>query len=48
MADYWCKCKNCKYADPTEKSNGYKWWCEEYRDYNDPDEARECKRYKER
>lgn len=47
MADYYCKCKNCKNADPSER-NGYKWYCESYGTYEDPDEVRECKRYQER
>ena len=45
--DYYCKCKDCKYADPTEKS-GYKWYCEYYKSYEDPDEVRECKYHKKR
>ena len=47
MGDYYCKCKKCKYVDPTER-DGYKWYCEWYRSYEDPDEVRECKRYQER
>ena len=27
--DYYCKCKDCNYIDPSEKS-GYKWYCEYY------------------
>jgi len=45
--DYWCKCKDCKYVDPTEKK-GCKWWCDYYHIYVDPDEIQECKAYKER
>ncbi len=45
MTDYYCKCKGCKYADPTERS-GYKWYCTEYRTYEDPDKIRECRRFK--
>ena len=41
------KCKKCQYADPTEKS-GYKWYCEWYKTYEDPDEVKECKQFKER
>ena len=44
--DYRCKCEKCKYVDPSEKS-GYKWWCEYYKQYVDPDETRECKNYKQ-
>ena len=46
MSDYYCKCKNCAYIDPTERS-GYKWYCESYGSYEDPDKVRECRRYKE-
>lgn len=46
MSDYYCKCKTCANIDPTEKS-GYKWYCTEYRSYEDPDIVRECKRYRE-
>ena len=45
--DYYCKCKGCKYIDPTERDK-YKWWCEYYKSYEDPDEVKECKHYKER
>lgn len=45
--DYYCKCKNCKYVDPTERK-GYKWYCSSYGSYEDPDKIRECKRYKEK
>ncbi len=45
MADDYCKCKGCKYADPTEKK-GYKWYCECYKTYEDPDKIRECKSFK--
>ena len=27
MADKYCKCKACKYTDPTERDKGYKWYC---------------------
>ena len=27
--DYYCKCKDCKHIDPSEKS-GYKWYSEYY------------------
>lgn len=45
--DYWCKCKNCKYVDPTVRDS-YRWWCEWYHQYVDPDEVRECRNHKER
>ncbi|MBM6825938.1 CFI-box-CTERM domain-containing protein [Mordavella massiliensis] len=45
--DYCCKCKDCEYIDPTEK-NGYKWYCTYRRTYEDPDEIKECRYYKER
>ena len=45
--DYYCKCKNCKECDPTER-DGYKWYCEWYKIYVDPDEVTECKNYRER
>lgn len=41
MADYYCKCKGCKYIDPNSRS-GYKWYCSYYRSYEDPDKLREC------
>ncbi|NLW70278.1 MAG: hypothetical protein GX061_04275 [Eubacteriaceae bacterium] len=46
MADDYCKCKGCKYADPTQRESGYKWYCEAYRTFEDPDKIRECKKYK--
>ena len=46
MADYYCKCKACKYADPTVRDK-YKWYCTEYKTYEDPDIVRECRRFKE-
>jgi hypothetical protein len=46
MDDY-CKCKDCEYIDPTEKS-GYKWYCTYYNTYEDPDKVQECRYYKER
>ncbi len=45
--DYYCKCKNCKYIDPSER-DGYKWYCEIYNRYEDPDEVQECRDYRER
>lgn len=45
--DDWCKCKNCKYVDPSERRS-YKWYCEYYETYEDPDEVKECKYFKER
>ncbi len=44
--DYYCKCKKCKYIDPTER-DGYKWHCDYYNRYEDPDEIKECKYYSE-
>ena len=44
MADNYCKCRDCKNIDPTERS-GYKWYCTEYHSYEDPDTIRECRRY---
>ena len=35
--EYYCKCKKCKYIDPTETSG-----------YKDPDEVKECRHYCER
>ena len=46
MAEYG-KCSKCKYCDPTECS-GYKWYCEWYRTYEDPDVIRECEHFRER
>ncbi|MBR3166817.1 MAG: hypothetical protein IKF16_11680 [Lachnospiraceae bacterium] len=43
----WGKCKKCRYADPTERS-GYKWLCEWYRSYEDPDEVRDCPHFDNR
>ncbi len=43
--DYRCKCEKRKYVDPSER-NGYKWYCEFFRWYVDPDEAHECKHFK--
>lgn len=44
--DYSCKCKKCKYIDPTER-NGYKWYCTYHGTYEDPDAVQECKDYRE-
>lgn len=44
--DYACKCKKCKYIDPTERS-GYKWYCTYHGTYEDPDAVQECKDYRE-
>lgn len=46
MAEYYCKCRKCEYIDPTE-TNGYKWYCTYYKTYEDPDEIKECRYYKE-
>ena len=45
--EYYCKWEKCKYIDPTETS-GYKWYCEYYKTYEDPDEVKECRHYCER
>lgn len=45
--DYYCKCKDCEYIDPTEKY-GYKWYCTYRKTYEDPDEVKECRYYKQR
>lgn len=45
--DYYCKCKDCEEIDPTVRS-GYKWHCQEYRTFEDPDEVKERKRFRER
>ncbi len=44
MSDDYCKCKNCKYADPSTREPGksWKWHCDWYSTYEDPDEVREC------
>ena len=44
--DYYCKCKDCKYIDPSERDKGYKWYCEYYGRYEDPDKLQECKNFK--
>ncbi|MCR5185944.1 MAG: hypothetical protein K6D97_02360 [Clostridia bacterium] len=44
MFDNYCKCKGCKYIDPTEKK-GYKWYCTYYKTYEDPDKVHECSKY---
>lgn len=50
MSDYYCKCKDCKYCDPTKREPGksWKWYCEWYGTYEDADKVKECKHYKER
>ena len=47
MSENYGKCKYCKWCDPTER-NGYKWFCERYGTYEDPDEVRDCNNYDER
>ena len=42
--DYYCKCKKCEEIDPTER-DGYKWYCQFRKTYEDPDEVKECKYY---
>lgn len=44
--DYYCKCKKCEEIDPTER-DGYKWYCQFRGTYEDPDEVKECKYYRE-
>ncbi len=39
-----CKCRYCKYCNSSE-CDGYKWYCEFYRTYVDPDELTECDNY---
>ncbi len=42
-----CRCKYCRYIDPTETTcYGKKWYCTEYGTYEWPDEVRECNRFK--
>lgn len=45
--DYYCKCKDCCWVDPTTRS-GYKWYCESFGCFVDPDVVRECKRHRAR
>ena len=45
MANYG-RCRDCEYCDSKE-CNGYKWYCEWYRTYEDPDIIRDCPHYKE-
>ena len=45
MSDY-CQCKNCKYLDTGER-DGYKYYCEWYKTYEDADEVKECQHYRE-
>lgn len=46
MNDDWCKCKGCIYIDPNSK-NGGKWWCEYYKDWEEPNEPKECEHFKD-
>ncbi len=46
MENY-CKCKNCRYSDPTERK-GHCWYCDWYGTYEDPDEVKECDHYTDR
>ena len=41
------KCKGCRWSDPTERC-GYKWYCERYGTYEDPDEVKDCDSYRDR
>lgn len=46
MSDY-CKCKDCKYCDPSETTSyGEKTYCDYYHTYEYPNEVRECKAYR--
>lgn len=47
--DYWCRCRDCEYIDPTE-TKGYKWHCTfpSYKTYEDPDELKKCIYFKKR
>ena len=45
--DYYCKCKDCEYIDPTEKY-GYKWYCTYRKTYEDPEKVQECRYFKKR
>ena len=40
MEDYGT-CRNCAYCDPSER-DGYKWYCEWYKIYVDPDDGNDC------
>ena len=46
MDDY-CRCKDCRYCDPSER-DGYKWYCEYHKTYEDPDKLQECRNYRDR
>ena len=47
MSDNYCQCKYCKWVDSGER-DGYKWYCERYGMYVDPDKVDECSSYRER
>ena len=40
------RCKDCEYAEPTDCS--WKWSCSWYHTLEDPDELKDCNRYRER
>ena len=41
-------CRECRYSDPNETS-GYKWYCEWYKTYEDPDRYQDdCKHFEEK
>lgn len=40
------KCKYCQHCNSGER-NGYKWYCEYYKIYVDPDEVTECSHYRD-
>ena len=48
MSDYYCKCKDCEYIDPSERKNSWCWYCGYYGTYEDIDIVRECKHHKKR
>lgn len=45
--DNYGKCEKCSNCDPTERK-GYKWYCEWYGTYEDPEIVRECDHFDER
>ena len=47
MSEEYCRCKDCKNINEDER-DGYKWYCEAYHTYEDPDDIHECRRYEER
>ena len=45
MSDYG-RCRDCQYCDSSER-DGYKWYCEWYKIYVDPDKVDDCSHRKE-